>query len=103
MAFRYEFLVPLSSLGTILPAAGGGSDAARLTGDILASAGGKASVVARTDALEIKWTPAGEAHPLDVAVAALERVTTGKACSFFAFLRAAHHEIQPSFTTSAWH
>ena len=82
MGFLHEFRVAIETLETLASAEGGAtpSGAAGETqvawsiGAILARAGGKASVVARSGILEIGWTPSPEdAEPLGVATAALEQ------------------------------
>ena len=82
MGFRHEYRVSLESVESLASAEGGVSrggaasetQVARSVGSILARAGGKASVVARSGVLEIGWTPSPEgAEPLDVAAAALEQ------------------------------
>ena len=82
MGFRHEYRLALDTIEALGRAEGGtshGSDAsetqiARNLGTILARAGGKASVVARSGILEIGWTPSPEdAEPLDVAIGALEQ------------------------------
>ena len=82
MGFRHEYQV---ALGTVESLAGaesgtppdstvGETQIAHNIGSILARAGGKASVVARSGILEIGWTPSPEdAEPLDVAAAVLEQ------------------------------
>jgi len=82
MGFRHEYQIALEAVealgraeGAAAPSgAAGETQVARSIGAILARAGGKASVVARSGILEIGWTPSPEdAEPLDVAAAALKQ------------------------------
>ena len=79
MSFRHEYRIALETVaslaraegGTTPSGAAGETQVARSIGAILARAGGKASVVARSGILEIGWTPSPEdAEPLGVATAA---------------------------------
>ena len=82
MSFRHEYRVTLGAIESLARAEASvqpnatmsESKIARSIGSILARAGGKASVAAKSGVLEIGWTPnPASAEPLDVAALALEQ------------------------------